>query len=90
MSIYPHAVANQPTIPGTPGIPSFPTDPELPQEPQPDDIPGPIDPDPYPKYRDAPPPRSIDEVARWGSTSKRQSPDPELPGKARSKVAGGR
>jgi hypothetical protein len=54
------AFANQVTIPGAPGSPSFPTDPELPQEPQPDDIPGPTEPDPYPKYRDEPPPGSVD------------------------------
>ena len=49
-----------PQIPGTPGAPENP-EPDVPQEPTPPDgVPSPIDPDPYPKYRDEPPPTSID------------------------------
>lgn len=61
MDILPfeRAVISPPT-PRTPGAPGVP-EPDLPLEPPlPDDVPSPTDPDPYPKYRDEPPPESID------------------------------
>lgn len=52
----------QPQPPGLlfgPGVPPAP-EPELPEPPRPEEPPMPIDPDPYPKYGDEPPPRPID------------------------------
>lgn len=54
--------STQPNFREGPGTPPSPSDPELPQEPNPAETPMPIDPDPYPKYEDQPPPRPVDRL----------------------------
>jgi len=76
------ALANIPNFPGTgfppvgpsPG-PSLPTPSPGPELPPPPHFPTPIEPDPYPDYRDIPPITPIDAIAQYHDGWSARTPD---------------